>query len=61
LFNELDCAHYWNMIPSEYYACSPDDKANMMAHFMAHNEMDAVDAYDIEKERDKQKPKRGKR
>lgn len=41
------------MKPSDFFACSREDKGDMFAFMIAHAEMDAVDAHDVEEEHKK--------
>ncbi len=42
------------MKPSDFDKCNDEDKQKMMANMIAHAEMDAVDYYIAEKEREKE-------
>lgn len=39
-YNECICAHWWGMIPSEFYSLEPSEQARMLAVYTVHREIE---------------------
>lgn len=58
---ELKAAKAWGLTPSEFYSLSHEDQNDILAVEWIEGDMQAVEAYEMEKELEKHKPKKGKR
>lgn len=45
----MECAQEWGLIPSQWWACSEDDRAYMFAFTMARRKMQAWEAQEQER------------
>jgi hypothetical protein len=55
LFTDLDVAHFWRLTPSQYFECSEEDQALMQAYMETVKDMESIELYEAEKERERQK------
>ena len=57
---ELKAAKAWGLTPSEFYALSREDQNDILAVEWIEGDMQAVEAYEMEKEMEKHRPKKKK-
>jgi hypothetical protein len=60
-FGDLEVAHFWGRLPSEFWAASLEDRIYMTAYFQTHHEIKAIEDHEIEKQIERNKRKTGRR